>query len=239
MDTIERRVQAFTEVDLAKLEIKEPEFTNILLSWATKQPNSDRGFLDLAAGQGLEANVLSQVGGYKVIAQDASAQMAQSSIYPDINILESHRLDYHDNTFSGILLKDALLFLSPFQREQTLWEAFRVLVSGGSLLIKSEASDANRARYIPRGSKIVQCLSSFDFKSYAHWIEGVHFLENSGDEVFLIEYICNVKDIRQLGIKTGFECKVLIEYDRNNLLSTQSRWVNKNGFIIELYKPDN
>lgn len=218
----------------------EREFNYLMLDWAKRQPVSPLGFIDVAAGWGVEARTLA-INGFPCIAQDSDTKTVETSLHTDSKLGKAEQLDYKDNSFSGILNKSVWIFLSPEQRESFLKESQRTLVNGGSVLIQSEKSDIHRARYLPKTSDIAQCLPSFDFKKYGErcdeeWRMGVEQLREQGNEIFQIEYSCLVRDIKNLAKQADLAVVNLIEYGFDHPLSRQNRCVKQAGFIIELQK---
>lgn len=218
----------------------EPEFNIKLLEWAKRQPSSPLGFIDVAAGWGVEAQTLA-LNGFYCIAQDADPKTVDISLHSDSRLGSAEKLNYPDNSFSGILNKSVWIFLSPEQRASFLKEAQRTLVNGGSVLIQSEKSDIHRARYLPKTSDIAQCLPSFDFKKYGdrcdeEWRLEIERLRGYGHEIFQIEYSCLVSDIVDLASQSGLKMVDLIEYGYNHPLSLQNRCVKQSGFVIALQK---
>jgi len=235
MNNIEQWIQAFEtkgEVEKSNLEVA---FNVIMLDWARKQPASPLGFIDVASGLGIEAKTLFD-NGFPSIAQDPSAEMVKHNVHGFARVGNAHQLDYPDSSFSGILIKDAWLFLSPEQRLAFLQEAKRTLVDDGSVLLQSERADVHRGRYLPKESQISQTLSSFDFSSYQEWLNKIAEMQKDGDSFYAIEYACLPEDVEKLTSHIGLQPTTRAEYDSKHSLATQSRWVKRSGFILELKK---
>lgn len=218
---------------------EEPTFYPILLDWANRQPSSPIGFLDVAAGIGKEAKVLGE-NGYTCIAQDPSVEMIRNNQHNITKLGSAEKLDYPDNSLSGIINKSAWIFLSLLQRRLFLHEAQRTLVPGGSILLQSERTDIHRAYYKPRGSEIAQCLPSTDFNKYGdvcyeEWLLEIARLKME-HEVALIQYSCLPSDVVILANQAGLIKVAMIEYGLDHPLATQNRWIRQSGFIIELQK---
>lgn len=232
MKEFDRNIQAFDSVgDKAKKE-SEPLFHNLLIEWAQKQPQSPLGFIDIASGIGVEARLLCEAG-YQCIAQDPSEPMIQQNQNAFALVGSAEKLAFPDRSFSGILLKDAWLFLSPTQRLECLIEVKRTLVPSGSLLIKSERADIHRAKYLPNNSKLAQSLPSSDFATYNEWVQAVIKLQEV-DDVYTIEYRSMPDDIMELAEEVGLSVVHHFDYDSKHPLATDNRWVQKSGFLLEL-----
>lgn len=136
-------IQAFDIEFNSKPDTSEVSLTQkIILPWAHKLADTipNNTILDLAAGQGIESRTLSEAG-FDVISQDVSSEMLAASYYDGPKVIGiAEKLPYRDASFAGILLKDALVFLSPESRDEMLSEAKRVLVTGGKMLVISEST---------------------------------------------------------------------------------------------------
>jgi ubiquinone/menaquinone biosynthesis C-methylase UbiE len=234
MTHIEERVQAFDLQSDTKKRKAELFLSDLLSGWAQRQPPSPLGFLDLAAGLGIEAKMLADKG-FSVIAQDPSEVMVAGNHHTNAKVGKAERLEYSDNSFSGLILKDAFMFLSPIQRKAMFKEALRTLVPGGSLFILSEKTDAHRARYLPNDSKFSQTLPSTDFESYEAWLKAAQELEKD-NSIFAIEYMCSPTELVAQAEEAGFTVVQSEVYDRKHPLSLENRWLTNPGFIMELRK---
>lgn len=234
MNDIEKRQLIFKNSADSEQYSEETAFSSVLLAWAKRQPHSEMGFIDVAAGRGIEAATLT-ANGFPCIAQDPSEEMTQASKNSIVKLGSAEKLNFPDSSFSGILIKDAWLFLPPHVRRSFFAEAMRTLVSTGSVLLQSERADVCRARYVPNDSEISQTLSSFDFSTYEDWLQELARLQKQ-ENVYSVEYECLPESVEKLAHQAGFLTTKMTEYDRNSLLSTQSRWVKKAGFILELKK---
>ncbi|MDD2822543.1 MAG: class I SAM-dependent methyltransferase [Candidatus Daviesbacteria bacterium] len=239
--SLKTRVQAFEAAHfIGDKDREETEFHPFLLEWASRLPKSSLGFIDVAAGAGFEARLLAN-NGYPCIAQDPSEEVARISKHQVTRVGKAEELEFKDASFSGVLMKDSWMFLSPEQKQIFMTEAFRVLVPGGSVLLQSQREDAHRAWYMPNKSDIIQKLSSFDFLKYGDswyekWLEAVVDLQKEG-EIYIIEYSCMPNDTENLANQAGLLRKNLTEYGWNHPLAVKNRWERSGGFIIELQKP--
>ncbi len=219
-----------------KKNAAEPLHFAYILDWARGLPKSEKGVLDLAAGRGFEVVGLRNEG-IKAFGIDQTQRMVQEKVTPFIMHGEATNPPIHDNSISGAILKDAILFFSPEDRKRMLLALQKSLVPGGSLLILSELSDALRIRYLSGKSKW-PAHEAFDVSEARHWAKYVKKLQDTGDEVVSVEFPSVPEDIRQLALENGFTFHLLESYKFGSPLAEERRWSkNKPGYICVLEKP--
>lgn len=213
-----------------------PETQQVLKRWASTLPQSDLPILDIASGRGIEAAYLENEG-VSVIAQDPSEIYKKNSFHSAghrIGVAES--LIDQDESIRGILLKDALIFLSPEQREQTFKEAQRVLLKGGTFLIITEHATADRAHYLPFSSSLAQVLTSADLgDSYNRFVAEIARMR-SENHFFSIQYRSVAEEIITQAKKAGFKTLVNEYYEYKSKLAQENRWVPRATLVILLQK---
>lgn len=212
----------------------QPFLEQIIINWASKLPNSPLGILDLASGIGLETNQLSQQG-YPCILQDASIDMLLPNNGQPKITAAAESLPYPSNSFSGALLKDALILLSEKQRPSMLEEVQRTLVKKGSLFIISEYNHSNKAIYQP-GIYIDEPREKIlDSKFTLFWEKKV--LANP-DYFQSFEYKTTHKSMKKLAKLFNFEFQLMTIFSGYNQLALECRWPLKEeaGFIVKLTK---
>lgn len=204
---------------------------NFLSPWADSLPNPKK-ILDLACGQGIEMDFISKRG-YEIFGVDMAETMNRNKYNQNIVQGCLTALPFSDNTFSGALLKDVLLFLSPEQRSGLLDETSRILKPGGSLLILAEDTSKLRVRYMPYDSIITQ-HETFDDNS--NWQDKVLEVEKWG-EVYYVEFRSCFDDLKSIADKKGLNAELIENYRYNHPLALETRWGQpRDGFIAKISK---
>ncbi len=204
----------------------------IVLPWLRRLPTSPSGVLDLAAGQGIEAQFISEQG-MSCTAIEPSAFLRKNSYYRHIKNGSVATLDFPQNSFGGVLLKDALIFIPPDDREKMMSSVRRLLVGGGSFLIISEQNSTLRIRYVPNGSQYPQS-EAYDWESVKdHWQEAIAETAKSG-KIYGIEYVATVECVMRLAQQYGFNVSAY-EYSVAHQIAQENRWVQKAGFVAEIH----
>lgn len=209
-----------------------------ILPWAKNLPeiNGIQHIADLASGIGREAKKLAE-NGFDVTALDSSEIFVENSFHTKAVLAKVTELPFENESLSGAYLKDALLFLSPEDREKMLVELQRTLVDGGSLLISSENQHTLRMRL---ESHIGNRSYKEDTPDDTYWISFYNSL-NSGNtdySVTSVHFICTVDRMEKLAKKHGFIFEIVEQYDSKDKISQENRWIKgKGGFIVKLTKP--
>lgn len=204
---------------------------NFILPWLSALPRKNNLVLDLACGQGIESRVCESQG-FRYIGQDTSRTLLSSSIHRDKVFGDVTALPFRDSQFSGVLIKDAMIFLPPEDREVMFTELKRILIPGGSVFISSQVGNRLRFHYLPKGSKIAQKES---FENQYGWQEKLEMMKAEG-QVFSIEFVTEPSGIQQLSSNLGFSIQLLHEYTWDDPLSRENRWIERNGFVMQLIK---
>lgn len=210
-----------------------PDTAAILNIWLDSLPSSAYGILDMAAGQGFESRYMSQLGN-KVTAYDNSDYMASNAVY-QVNYGNMTSIKLPRNSFSGVLVKDAWVFLDDFERSQALDLFYSSLVRGGSTLILSQSSDT-RAHIIPNESQLPIKVLLSDFRSRDEWSDYVLRNTNEGGQVLSIEYQTDKESFVRESKKAGFKLD-LTGYSYNSNYSQENRWLpGRNQWVAKLIK---
>jgi len=205
---------------------------NVIGPWLRRLPESTGGVLDLAAGQGIEAQFISEQG-VPCTTIEPSAFLRKNSYYRHIKKGSVATLDFPPNSFGGVLLKDALIFISPNDREKMMSSVRRLLVGGGSFLIISELNSTLRIRYLPNGSQYPQSETYARKKVKDHWQEAIAETAKSG-KIYGTEYEATVEGIMRLAQQYGFNISAY-EYSVAHPIAQENRWVQKTGFVAEIH----
>ncbi|PIS15970.1 hypothetical protein COT62_00935 [Candidatus Roizmanbacteria bacterium CG09_land_8_20_14_0_10_41_9] len=210
----------------------EPTFTgNFLLPWAMNLRG--RSILDVTSGQGIEARWLNDRG-FHIVAQDYCMKLLDSGYHAERVCACAETLPYGDQSFHGVLTKDALIFLSPEQRVNLLSEANRVLVRGGSLLIRTESlTNCMRVHYLDEAHGPVKEVFTDDG---SRWRENVRKIAMEYGEVLWVEFPTTSESLEQLAAQRGFDYELLSRFNHDDNLAKESRWIGYGGFIAKLGK---
>ena len=222
---IETSQDAWNELSSQDVGPKTMEILNV---WVSTLPESAYGIIDMAAGQGFEARYLDELG-YSVTAFDRSRDMIRGSVYPvkhgDMTNIRLARASY-----SGILVKDAWVFLDHTERVTALQKFYASLVHSGSVLILSQFADT-RAHIIPNESKLPIKVIRSDFKSDKDWMAYVTASTNDGGEILSIEYQTDYSSLSRESNKAGFRLS-FDEYPYNSDYSQENRWVTRRNQLV-------
>jgi len=200
-----------------------------LIPWLSRLPGNL--VLDAASGQGIESISMTNAGA-NVIAQDVSKPMLDASYYKGFKTIGAvEKLPHTENSIDGILLKDALVYLTPNSRIQMLSESYRVLKSGGSLLISSEKTNMRVWRQDREDSIPYRDI----YESNENWTEILASCQNTHN--YSIAYHTQPEDTAELAREHGFLPRILANYRFDHPLSSENRWIHIGGFILELHKP--
>ena len=213
----------------------QPELMKHILEWSKSLPQSPGGILDLAAGYGIEVQELLRLG-INCTAQDDSEAMIQHALVKVIRGTAEDLSQHPDNFFSGALLKDTWVFLSPLQRQQMFSGLNQTLVSGGSLFIQSQKQTKFYLEYsLNHNEKMSLSAGSYqDFLTIAAMVR--RFTEPD-----LLLYQSTPNETELLAKEFGFSFQLLSEYNINHPLAKESRWCDdppEPGFIAVLTKKD-
>lgn len=215
-------------------------FGEQILPWAQSLPEGP--LLDLAGGQGFESQSLADAG-FDVTLVDRSAALLHSSQYSVDHEAgtrskairaEMQNLPFPDGHFSGVLLKDVWIFLSPQARIEALNEMKRVLKDGGSILLISQLGNYGRIRFMPSNMSYPVKESCNTQEEMDKMLAG---LVKSGDKIVSVEYFSNVPDTTKYAQQVGLAPSVVQEYDREDPLAKENRWIAEAGYIMKLEKP--
>lgn len=206
---------------------EQPFSWKLLIDWAQRLPTNSTGekiVIDLAGGQGYEALAL-QKAGIHAFVQDASSDMVKQTVVPGCSRKGSVTvLPEKDEQISGLILKDALLFLSPIQRKAMFTEARRVLVPGGQFIVLSEINKEDKVvkhkvgfadQYIIRATNI----------SLEDWITKLE--QGSAVGEFALgerDFICDPDILAQQAKAQGL---ILVEFQKVSAydsLGLENRW---------------
>jgi hypothetical protein len=226
-----RFVQAFNDKEPGAEQPQPLLFDQYILPWAKGLPAGT--IIDLAAGNCTEAKLLTAKG-LECLAIDASAIRLQEGGFPNTRIGTVDKIYAPDNSASGILLKDTLVFLSPETRQAMLEETLRVLEPGGSMLIVSQLGTRTRYQLIPKGSQ-------FPIKDFPedgdHWEIQLQRYRDVGDQVIGIEFPSNPDVVEQQARAVGLEYTTVLAYNFDDPIARENRWITRPGFIAQLRKP--
>lgn len=220
------------------LELKDTprgKTEQLILSWANGLPTSPKGILDLAAGQGIESQLLSS-GGHRVEAYDISSDMVKGGSFK-VNQKDITKLRLKRNSYSGALIKDSWVFISPDERLKVLSMLRNALVTSGSLLVITQTS-SGRANLVPHDSSYPLSIPQGDFSSIEEWARKIKQEKSLGGKVFSIEFETNQTEFFGLASRTGFRCR-LTPYDSHSVLAQENRWLKREGLIVVLTKTSN
>lgn len=205
----------------------------IILPWAYKIADTlpNNTILDLAAGQGIESRILSEAG-FDVISQDASSEMLGASYYDGPKVVAiAEQLPYQDASFAGILLKDALVFMSPESRDEMLDEAMRVLVPGGRMLVASESTYMR----VWKQDRPNALAYKDTYPTNDNWQALLTDAQTAHDYIFI--FAANVADFSQQAHRHGFRVSVKSDHTFNSPYYKEKRWGGgEGGFVVELAK---
>jgi ubiquinone/menaquinone biosynthesis C-methylase UbiE len=233
-----------SKTSLKQLPTEASPFTTSLLRWANALPASPSGIIDLAAGQGIEAFFLNQAG-FKCFAVDASQLMISHSFVPDMARLgNAFKLAEPNDTYGGVLLKDALIFFSPPQRILLFEEAYRILIPGGRIIIISEEISTFAQVYSPdtgvtsnywmNSSK--PSMFTKNKSNYESWLNAIYSAEANGAIVDSVEWGTDLGDTVLLAENKGFRTVSAIRYNSDDPQLQGSVWTSHPYFILELQK---
>lgn len=205
----------------------------IILPWAYKIADTlpNNTILDLAAGQGIESRILSEAG-FDVISQDASSEMLAASYYQGPKVVGiAEQLPYQDASFAGILLKDALVFMSPESRDEMLNEAKRVLIPGGKMLVISEYTRMRVWKQDRPGSLAYKDT----YPTNENWQELLADARSAHDYDFI--FAADYRDFMPQAESHGFHVALRSSHGFDSPYYTEKRWGGGNGgFVVELTK---
>lgn len=212
----------------------EPMSREIIFDWASQLPSSPLGIIDLAAGFGGEVKQLKNAG-FTCIGQDTS-QFAVDRAICKIQKGDAEKLDHFPpNSFSGALLKDTWLVLSPLQRSQMLLNLQNVLVNQGSLFIRSEISPEYVIRYKPAGLHATRD-GSFKCSTMDELIIQYQRLKQKNSHIELLIYKSSIYNTQRIARKHGFDFGLIQQFSEENALAKENRWDDQAGFIAKLTK---
>jgi hypothetical protein len=226
-----RLIQAFNSVEATAENPQPLVFDNFILPWAKKLP--DGRIVDLAAGDCVEAKLLAKAG-FRCLAIDASPLRLQEGGYPDAQVGPVDKLNLPNNSVSGLLLKDTLVFLPPDTRKSMFNEAKRVLKPGGSMLVISQLSEALRIHYVPNGSNYPIKDTYPDNENWE-----AHLKSLRGDQIIAVEFATTPETTAREAEQAGMKGDNLLIYDFNHPIALENRWVQRSGFITEIKIPEN
>lgn len=201
-----------------------PKLTKeLLVSWAFTTPEP-HFILDPAAGYGTDVLSL-QSEGINAIGQDGSDSMIAHAVTPIQRGLIEDLSSYQSESFSGILLKDTLAFLSPHQRELFFQHASSILRPNGSVLILSEKFLHYWAFDIDGNWEI----QTGDFNAWSAYVEQKSL--NSREVIY--NFRCDPTDLNALANSYGFTHKRTMEYDRRDPFVQENQWIHMDYFVSE------
>lgn len=201
-----------------------PKLTHeLLVSWALTTPKP-HFILDPAAGYGTDVHSL-QLEGINAIGQDGSDSMVAHAVTPIQQRLIEDLSLYDSESFSGILLKDTLAFLSPHQREHFFQNAASILRPNGSVLILSEKFLQHWASDIDGNWEI----QTGDIEAWRAYVEQK---SPTSREVQFI-FRCDPPELTALANSYGFAHKRTIEYDRRDPFVRENQWIQMDYFVSE------
>ena len=206
--------------------------SELILNWAKSLPKSENGILDLAAGQGIESALLAN-NGYRVTAYDRSIQMSKNA-YFGVHIADITKLHPKNNSYSGVLIKDALIFIPSPDLPDMFRNLKAGLIRGGSIMIISQTA-TSRAHLIPHDSNLPISVPKNDFDSIVAWLKKVRDEVKSGGQIISIEFESNPQEISKTAKAAGFSSEVS-SYSRNSPLARENRWIATDGFVAILKK---
>lgn len=206
-------------------------FQTMIAPWLDGLPMGNKRVLDIAAGQGVEAAMIANFG-WQTVAMEPSSLLSTHSFHNNRVRGVAEALPFKGDTFSGIICKDALIFLSPEVRREMLCEAHRVLVDGGKLLLVSQRSDALRIHYVPHDGTFAQKET---YETDDAWQQHLVTISRQGS-VFAIEYTTLPDQVVALAESCGFVCNAITNYGGDSPLSLENRWMQIRGFVLNLRK---
>ena len=112
---------------------KEEEWTNLILS---ENKKDNLKILDIGTGPGFFPRILSRKG-HDVVGIDCSNEMInlakQNCTYCEFHVMDSHNLEFEDNTFDLVISRNVTWTL--YNPQQAYKEWLRVLKPGGKIII--------------------------------------------------------------------------------------------------------
>lgn len=225
------RKEGYTSSDYSSNGVGE-ETAKILREWASQLPTSSLGILDMAAGQGIASEFLARLGN-KVTAYDTSSTMRRGAVYPvkhgDMTTIRLPRKSH-----SGILVKDAWVFLDSKERARALRIFYSTLVNGGSVLLLSQKNDT-RAHVVPHDSGYPIKIIESDYNSTADWKAYVDAEIKRGGKLLSIEYQTDSDTMYSEASLAGFTATV-DEYRFDSRYAQENIWVKKSQVVATLQK---
>lgn len=226
-------IQQFnSEIDLFSLNIQPYFSEHVLGPWLKHIPKPPQTIIDLAAGYGIEAAQI-EAAGHPCIALDLSIDVLSKKVDLGRRIVaDIGMLPLAPNSVGGVLIKDAIVFLSPEQRQKAFDSLSKSLVSEGSILVASQLSDCLRVRYVPKESNLPQYET---FRDASGWEEKLAEVSEEGT-IFAVEFPSRPDDLLSIAQQCEFGIMGLESYDLFSGLAEDNRWLKRSGFVVEMRK---
>lgn len=212
----------------------QPALMPVIFQWIRELPQESNTIIDLAAGYGIEAQELARQG-IICVCQDASSAMIQNAVMPVKYGQAESLVQYPDHEFSGALLKDTWVFLSPKQRQQMLQQLNRILTQKGSLLIISETFPEFAIDYLPSGLHATNHATS-KCPTIKSLYDEYHRLLKENVTIKQIIYKSTPQNTQAVARKNHYNFNFILKYSENDTFANESRWLKRAGFIAKLTK---
>lgn len=206
--------------------------TRLIIGWADSLPESAKGVLDLAAGQGIESALLTSKG-YRVTSYDASPDMVNRS-YFGVKLANITSLRFSRNSYSGALIKDAWVLIPPTDRSRILTNVAKALTKNGSVLIISQAA-TTRAIIVPHDSGYPISIPLHHFQSKEDWLKKINQEIKDGGKVISVEFECSPEGLEKMARTSGLSCTAN-NYPADSSMARENRWIQTSGFVAILTK---